>query len=498
MKLKYSLFFWILLIILFTAKIFYIGWGPLDLSPDEAHYWDWSRKLDISYYSKGPLIAYNILLGVKLGKFLGFNPPNHGFWVRFPAVVNSIILGIIIWFLSNRIWNDKRKAFYIMLTLIAIPIYAVGSIIMTIDNPLMLFWALYLYLVYLALGKGKDIYWYLSGIALGLGFLSKYTMIILIPSIFLYLITTPKHRFWLRKKEFYLSLLIASIFFLPVLFWNMKYNWIGIRHLIGQAGLAKAKLGNPFFSPYIFEFILMQIGVVSPIIFILIILGFIKALVLRKDYRYNFLFWFGIPIGVFYLILSLHEYCQANWPAPIYLTGAILVGGLFYGKRILRIGVGLGILMWLLVFNIDLLPTIPNRLDPTIRLRGWEGLGEGVGRVYDKFSSEGPLFIFSDTYQITSELAFYVHNKPRTYCVNLGRRMNQYDLWGGFSELIGYNGIYVKHRDQEMEPEIIDAFLSYEKLSLIEIKKGNRLIQFSVFLCRGFKGFKGAGYEATY
>jgi hypothetical protein len=31
--------------------------SPLDLAPDEAHYWDWSRHLDWSYYSKGPLVA---------------------------------------------------------------------------------------------------------------------------------------------------------------------------------------------------------------------------------------------------------------------------------------------------------------------------------------------------------------------------------------------------------------------------------------------------------
>src|SRR6476659_5798667 len=33
---------------------------PIDLSGDEAQYWDWSRQLDWSYYSKGPLIAYII------------------------------------------------------------------------------------------------------------------------------------------------------------------------------------------------------------------------------------------------------------------------------------------------------------------------------------------------------------------------------------------------------------------------------------------------------
>src|SRR5262245_31657226 len=33
---------------------------PLELAPDEAHYWDWSRHLDWSYYSKGPLVAWLI------------------------------------------------------------------------------------------------------------------------------------------------------------------------------------------------------------------------------------------------------------------------------------------------------------------------------------------------------------------------------------------------------------------------------------------------------
>ena len=33
---------------------------PLDLAPDEAHYWDWSRQPDWCYYSKGPLVAWLI------------------------------------------------------------------------------------------------------------------------------------------------------------------------------------------------------------------------------------------------------------------------------------------------------------------------------------------------------------------------------------------------------------------------------------------------------
>ena len=53
---------------------------PLDLAPDEAHYWQWSRHLDASYYSKGPLVAWLIRASCEL---LGDNV----LAVRLPAVI---------------------------------------------------------------------------------------------------------------------------------------------------------------------------------------------------------------------------------------------------------------------------------------------------------------------------------------------------------------------------------------------------------------------------
>ena len=44
-----------------SAHLAYLALAcPLDLAPDEAHYWDWSRRLDWCYYSKGPLVAWLI------------------------------------------------------------------------------------------------------------------------------------------------------------------------------------------------------------------------------------------------------------------------------------------------------------------------------------------------------------------------------------------------------------------------------------------------------
>src|SRR4029079_2305416 len=53
---------------------------PIDLSGDEAQYWDWSRHLDLSYYSKGPLIAYIIRASCAI---FGDTMPA----VRYPALV---------------------------------------------------------------------------------------------------------------------------------------------------------------------------------------------------------------------------------------------------------------------------------------------------------------------------------------------------------------------------------------------------------------------------
>src|SRR3954462_605889 len=63
-----------------VAQVRYLNHAcPLDLSGDEAQYWDWSRRLDWSYFSKGPLVAYVIRASCAM---FGETMPA----VRYPAV----------------------------------------------------------------------------------------------------------------------------------------------------------------------------------------------------------------------------------------------------------------------------------------------------------------------------------------------------------------------------------------------------------------------------
>src|SRR5579871_6762331 len=78
----------------------------LDLAPDEAHYWDWSRPehLDWSYYSKGPLIAYLIRGGCALaGSWSVEQTGNLGLAIRLPALICGTLLLVSLYLLTVQV-----------------------------------------------------------------------------------------------------------------------------------------------------------------------------------------------------------------------------------------------------------------------------------------------------------------------------------------------------------------------------------------------------------
>src|SRR5438093_10343641 len=106
---------------------------PLDLSPDEAHYWDWSRHLDWSYYSKGPLVAWLIRLSCEL--FGGWSVALTGtemLAVRLPAVLCGSLLLLSLYVLTVQIFGSDRLALGILMMGLTFPALAAGSSLMTI------------------------------------------------------------------------------------------------------------------------------------------------------------------------------------------------------------------------------------------------------------------------------------------------------------------------------------------------------------------------------
>jgi len=82
-------------LLLFLFRVLYVLYSPLDLTPEEAQYWDWSRHLDLSYYSKPPMVAYANFLTTSL---LG----NTELAVRITPIVLSFLMAIFTYFLKRR------------------------------------------------------------------------------------------------------------------------------------------------------------------------------------------------------------------------------------------------------------------------------------------------------------------------------------------------------------------------------------------------------------
>ena len=473
-------------------RIYYIQYGPLDLSPDEAHYWEWSRRLDLSYYSKGPMIAYLIRFGTLL-----FG--NSVLGVRFMAVIFSALSSVLIYLLGKRLY-DERVGISSAILLQIVPLFSAFGVLFTIDSPFIFFWILAIFLFREAIdGQSRtsnlrsNVYWFLVGISVGFGLLTKYTMAFFYLSAFLFLLFSKEYRRLLLTAAPYTSFIVSLLVFSPVIIWNAGHGWVTLKHTAGQAHVAE---GLRISLMSFLEFLGSQLFVVTPLLFVLMAVSLWN---LRKEREGSFLYWFSIPVIVFFLLKSIQAKVQANWALPGYLTG-IMAFSVFYmrsfssgqrGKKILLAATILVALFITSVAYYSSIVSIPAEIDPASRLKGWEDLGKEVTAVHDQMSLKKPVFLFSDSYQVSSELAFYVKGHPVTYCVNLGRRMNQYDLWPGFDNLLHYDAIFVRTGNGRIPQKIADAFGKVEKKAFTAYTKNHAEIGvYSIFLCYDFRGLK--------
>src|SRR5262249_2854861 len=160
-----------------VLRIFYLAHNcPLDLAPDEAHYWDWSRHLDWSYYSKGPLVAYLIRLSCDLaGGWSRSLTGTEMLAVRLPAVLCGSLLLTSLYILTVQVFRRDSLALAVVIAALTSPVLAAGSILMTIDAPYACCWGWSLVVGYQAIFRRSSWAWPVLGLVIGLGILAKST-----------------------------------------------------------------------------------------------------------------------------------------------------------------------------------------------------------------------------------------------------------------------------------------------------------------------------------
>ncbi len=459
----------------------------LNLSDDEAYYWQYARHLSLSYYEHPPLVAWSNYLMMKL---MGSTAPA----VRMSAFLYSIGDSLLVWLIAGRILNDKMKAFLAVLALNIIPAYAVGGLMMLPDAPLGFFWLLTMYFLIKVFFDGRGNYWYAAGVALGLDMLSKYHSIFVPVSALLFMAVSREDRAWFRDIRPYIAAVIALIIFSPVIVWNVQHHFESLGfELVSR---------NPNFHLSIvkfFTFLGSQIGFISPLVFFLILYAVVYGFRHRENRGFLFLSSFAAPMLLFFFAVSFIVDSKPNWAVMGYLPGVILAVQVSYEnmhkkwfRKYLWSGWALALLFTLVIhiqLYYPLIPLKPADTDLTNDLYGWHAAGREVMDAYEKLEKQGPTFLFTHKYQLSSQLAFNAPGQPQVYTSN--KTGDSYHDWGYnvTSRLDGWNAVYINDNSFRIDPLKHFKCKTWKQLPPLNIERyGHYARTFYIYECYGFEG----------
>jgi hypothetical protein len=512
---------WIFVLALTAVRLTLIN--ATELSPDEAYYWMWAQRPALSYFSKGPGVAFVIRSSVAV---FGDNEFGVRFWSPLLAAGTSLL----IYYFTQRLFSPIA-AFWAVLALNVTPIFNLGSLVMTIDPLSIFFWVAALYTFWLAVERSPRFSWWwpFTGLLIGAGFLCKYTNALEVLSVLLVLVLTRRLRSEFVRPNLYLLLLAFVACTIPPLVWNSQHAWITIAHLQSRGGLKH----TPGFHPLeLLTFAGEHFVSYSPLLFLGILWATLASLRrARQNFKALYLLWFGLPVLLLYTILSINKAAAPNWDCLAFLSLGVLAISfwrqrLTSGERTLHwtnAAVILALLMSATLAAVMVRPMqlLHRRSDPTDRLRGWESMAGAVQRVRNDFEKQTGtrVFLIADERDRAAELAFYLPDKriegpghPPAYIPESQDMVNQFSFWprydefvplpenvkpdpnntyteeGGVNLFTGRTALFLKSPGKGLPRSIRAGFKRTEPIATIQVHAAGRLLrELQVYACYDYR-----------
>ncbi|MHC4625005.1 MAG: glycosyltransferase family 39 protein [Planctomycetota bacterium] len=205
-------------IILVTFGVKCLAAWVFPFTGDEAYLTTWGRDVAWGYYDHPPLIGW--LLHVVL--YLGQSPV----LLRSVSILSGTVVGVGIYLLLRP--YDERKAYLAFLLFMFSP-GVMAFFILSTEAPLLLFSFLSAALLFRAESKQSYTCYLLSGVFLGLAFLSKYFAVLLGFSYLVYLLFFGA-KDARRVKGFLLLFLAALALAAQNIVWNYQTGWPNLMH----------------------------------------------------------------------------------------------------------------------------------------------------------------------------------------------------------------------------------------------------------------------------
>jgi len=497
--------------------------GSTDLEFDEAHYWMWSERLAPGYFSKGPGIAFAIRASTAI-----FGATEFG--VRFWSPILAAGTSLFLFYFGKRLFNENVGLGSVIAFNVT-PIFNIGALVITTDALSIFFWIAAMFTFWLAIEKSPrfSFWWPLTGLLIGLGFLSRFTNAFEVICVLLVLAFAPRLRQEFKRPGLYWLLGVFVVCTIPPIVWNAQHAWITLRHLRARGSLTEDVGVRPleplkFFAEHFIFY--------SPLLFGALVWAVIGSWRrVNQQFKVLFLFWFGSPVFALYFLLSLNHVATPNWDAVSFLSFGLLTVN-YWNERIETRGVRmsiaaavlLGFVISLLSLDSDLLRSAGIhffRGDPSDRLRGWKSMTAEVERIRREQEAKlgEKLFLIADERHRASEISFYLKDKhvegsghPPVYIVESQDLVNQFSFWPRYDQFvdaptrpgqspdetfteqkgvnlfIGRSALLIRNYAKGPSHNVRAAFESIEPIGTIEIRRFGRHVRYwQIFLCRHYR-----------
>jgi 4-amino-4-deoxy-L-arabinose transferase-like glycosyltransferase len=431
-----------LIVLAVTAvRITTLAADPIPLSVDEAQYWIWSRTPDFGYFSKPPLIAWII------GATTTYCGDGEA-CVRLGAPLIHATTALAVYALATAL-RGPMVAWWSALTYTFIPGVSVSARIMSTDVPLLLCWTLALICLVRARDSGRWGWWIGLGLAVGVGFLSKYAMALFLMCAILYALSSPVARRRFSASGLALAAGVATLVLLPNVVWNAQWGFPSVAH--AATNLSSSGAGVDVVRAL--AFVGAQFAVFGPLTFaVLLAVGLARVFARRAaaiDDTDRLLLAFSLPIIVAVAIEGLIARAYANWAAPAYIAATIFAVHWMLALRpfLLRATLALHLVAAVAVSSLGVALTafdlaLPAGLDPAARERGWDGVGPWLEALHRRYPEA--VFLFDDRPTMAAAIYYTRPLLDRAVMWNSrGGVRNHFELTTDPTRNIGRDFIYV-------------------------------------------------------
>lgn len=217
--------------------------SSLGLGMDEAYTVATARDFALSGFDHPPLAWW---LSTLAQKFLG----QSDLALRLPFILLSALTTALMFLLTRRLYGAEA-GFWASFVLCCSPVLGLTDASWIVPDapllPALLGGALALSHAFFDEDRAKaPLWWIIAGACSGLAMLSKYHGVFLPAGAFLFLLVSPRHRFWLKTPWPWLAGFLALALFSPVLIWNAQHNWVSFLFQGGRTGAPHLNFGAPF------------------------------------------------------------------------------------------------------------------------------------------------------------------------------------------------------------------------------------------------------------